>query len=735
MKISNVRSLCAILSVIMGEPVEVFAVSWGWGSSSTTEEVEINQIVGSEAGLMPAFPTKVNSRSLETIIADERRFVLFNSRQLNGECLPICAEPAPTPRPTNNPTEGQVTTKNPTVSPTTKSPTKNPTANPTTTSPTNNPTKSPTKNPTSSPINNPTNNPTKDPTSSPTKNPTNNPTKDPTSSPTKNPTNNPTKDPTPSPTNNPTKSPTKKPTSSPTKNPTKSPTKNPTKRPTSSPTEDPTKSPTKNPTKRPTSSPTEDPTKSPIKNPTMRPTQSPTEDPTKRPSKNPTMRPTQSPTDTPTLGIEEGAMDCTKLENLGYGFSEATSMDGKEHYQGKCFPPVVSMPSNNNFPGRDDSVAVFVGGSYYGRKAAEVEGNLVVLGDLVVDQAGPGNFVSVGVGSNVIPNNDGICITVGGDITTQRDIQVFNQYSSMQCDIVYKGSATNIDMWKNGKGDKLYNLKLDLSEYEKMKSVFKKKSQFWKTLKSTGTVEFESWDSSHGQPTYTCSSRNEVQVFNIKENQRTFLQDVHTIRFSQDCKDRTILINVLGKGDVKVDAAAMYDSDGKMGHGANGFSTCMTASMLWNFPDAESVDIGNGKTSEFQGSVLVGGDLTLSTTGHSGRTIVLGDIIHNRGGSEFHSYEFNPPMPLPDPEDICVLPGSGISDGNSEGAQEAPETRSPTKYPTNSPKATTGCKAIKNNGAGANDDSCKKCNPPNNVSWWPCNNNPPACEGTECVLY
>jgi len=645
MKISIVRSLLvfAIVSVSRA-PAGVVSAAWGWGGSSssattttTTEEVEINKVVegegegegdaGVSVSVMPAFPTVVNSRSLATIISDERRFVLFNSRRLNGECLPICAEPeASTPDPTNNPTERQTTT-------------------------------------------------TKDPT-------------DDSSSPTKYPTFSPIKDLL---------------------------TKNPTKNPTESPTEDPTKSPSKNPTKSPT--------------------------------KNPTNRPTQFPTGTPTLGIEEGeTMDCTKLVNLGYGFSEATSMGGEnqnqnQHYDKECYPPVMSMPSDNNWPGRDDSVAVFVGGSYYGRNAAEVEGNLVVLGDVVIDKAGPGNFVSVGVGSNVIPNNGGICITVGGDITTQRNIQVFNQYNSMKCDIVYKGSAKNIDMWKNGKGDIYRNPNLDVHEYENMKSVFKKKSQYWKNLKSTGTVTFESWDNSHGQPTYSCSNRDEVQVFTIKENDRSkILQDVNTIRFSGDCKHKTILINVLGKGDVKVDAAAMYDFNGNMGHGANGFSTCMTGSMLWNFPDAKTVDIGNGRTSEFQGSVLVVGDLTLSTTGHSGRTIVLGDIIHDRGGSEFHSYEFNPPTPLPDPEDICVVlspgnGGGGITDGNSEGAKEAPETSSPSKHPTYAPKATTGCKAIKNNGAGVSDGSCKKCIPPNNVSWWPCNNNPPTCEGTECVLY
>jgi len=179
----------------------------------------------------------------------------------------------------------------------------------------------------------------------------------------------------------------------------------------------------------------------------------------------------------------------------------------------------------------------------------------------------------------------------------------------------------------------------------------------------------------------------------------------------------------------------------KSGYGAGGFSTCMTSSMLWNFPDADSVDIGNGSKSEFHGSVLVSGDLTLSTTGQSGRTMVLGDIIHDGGGSEFHSYEFKPPIPLPDPDDICVFTGDGGSidgsggggGGASGGAQEAPRTKSPSKQPTQAPKIE-GCKAIPQSrlpqGSWAtSDSSCKLCKPPNNVSYYPCDKNPPLCEG------
>jgi len=446
-------------------------------------------------------------------------------------------------------------------------------------------------------------------------------------------------------------------------------------------------------------------------------------------------------------------LNCEELQDLGFGFSEAT---GNPHYSGQCYPSVVGLNANN-LPGRDDSVAVFVGGSYYGKNAAEVEGNMVVLGDLKVDGSGPGNFVSVGVGTHVLPNSGGECIKVGGSITASRDIQVFNQASSMYCDIVYKGSASGKNRWKTN-GEIRQDPNLDLSQYEAMKTVWRNKSKYWATLPSTGTVDYEDWGNPTGQTTYQCTNKDEIQVFNVLANQRKRVEGVHTIYFSNNCEGKTVLINVHGGGKRKVDAAGMHFK-GKQGYGNGGFANCLKSSILWNFPDADTVDIGNGKTSEFQGSLLITGNLEMTTTGQSGRTIVLGDVTHNRGGSEFHSYEYNPPKPLPDPEDICVLPSTvelNLGTLSTSSAMEAPPSESynngliyddSNDAATNTdpvlPEATNAptsgsCTAIPQNrlpkGSWATrDNECNKCKPPNNVKWYPCNKNPPLCEGN-CVF-
>merc|ERR1711865_844246 len=52
------------------------AAAWGWGATSEEE----------------AAPTIVNNNTIESIIHSQKRFVLYNSRRLSGECLPICMD-------------------------------------------------------------------------------------------------------------------------------------------------------------------------------------------------------------------------------------------------------------------------------------------------------------------------------------------------------------------------------------------------------------------------------------------------------------------------------------------------------------------------------------------------------------------------------------------------------------------------------------------------------------------
>ena len=321
-------------------------------------------------------------------------------------------------------------------------------------------------------------------------------------------------------------------------------------------------------------------------------------------------------------------------DNLGDGFSGPT---GPNAYSGACYPSLSSFSHSNPVVGRDDSVSLFVGGDYNGIEGAEVEGNVVVIGDLTVQRNGPGTWVSIGYGSQIVPNSGGDCIIVGGDLTARREIQVFNKNSNEQCDVVYRGTAVNPSNWKT-LGSVRRVPDYDLTAFIAKKNEFEMKSQFWKTLPANGQVT-----ELYTTTTFYCDNTNNVQVFRINKDDRA-ITAATSYRFSANCERKTILINVLGGGNIGVNAAAMYDYNGRQ---VPHFDTCLVQSILWNFPDANNVDIGNGWTSEFQGSILVTGNLEFTTTGHSGRVIVVGDFTHERSGSELHSYPFNPPTELP----------------------------------------------------------------------------------------
>mmetsp|Transcript_1462 Transcript_1462/g.1555 ORF Transcript_1462/g.1555 Transcript_1462/m.1555 type:complete len:177 (-) Transcript_1462:39-569(-) len=100
-------------------------------------------------------------------------------------------------------------------------------------------------------------------------------------------------------------------------------------------------------------------------------------------------------------------------DNLGYGFSEATHNPslGESHYgqaadgSEMCYPKVHSLGSGVS--GFDDSVAVLVGGNFNGLKGAEIEGNMVVMGNFNVEQNGPLNFASAGEGTQITPQKGG----------------------------------------------------------------------------------------------------------------------------------------------------------------------------------------------------------------------------------------------------------------------------------------------------------------------------------------
>jgi choice-of-anchor A domain-containing protein len=392
---------------------------------------------------------------------------------------------------------------------------------------------------------------------------------------------------------------------------------------------------------------------------------------TKAPSRS-TASSTKAPNPATATTLSDVGEGVCLSPNLGDAFSGPT---GKNAYS-ENWPKIGST----NWPkGRDDSVAFFVGGDYYGKTGAEVEGKMVVLGNL--KNNGINSMVQVGLGSQIIPNNDQDVILVGGNFENNYGgLVVMQNTNKVKGNIVYKGKKKgDAKIWTNG--DIRKDSTLDLSEYEDNLEELKVKSHYWSTLKANG--EFIPYYEGPNENTavFKAGDNNCVQVFNLGNDRFSDLPWGINVQFHPNLKDKTVLINMNSGSDkrAKVTNLANFFDPWDKGHWD--FDSGFIGNILWNFHDATYVDLGGGTTGtgEFIGSIIVpNGDLKMGFPGQSGRTIVGGDLTQDRAGSEFHSYPYDPVCALP-------LPLCGGSQGPLTKALTPGPTKAPTPRPTPAP--------------------------------------------------
>ena len=377
---------------------------------------------------------------------------------------------------------------------------------------------------------------------------------------------------------------------------------------------------------------------------------------------------------------------CPFSPNLGDGFSGAT---GQGHFVGP-WPDVQGVPATGQAGGRDDSVAFLVGGNYFGKVGAEVEGKIVVLGDFKNNDISA--LVQVGLGSQIIPNNDQDVILVGGNWEMNRDVAVMQSSASVQGNIKYKGARLGnqqLPIYTNGQVDQVPNL--DLSIYEIALAELRVKSAYWATLPMNGIYIPYGEGPAGNTAVFKAGNNNDcVQIFNLSHD--TFANVPHGIHveFDENLKNKTILINYSSDANKYVriqNLANFYDPWGMSGWE---FDSATTASILWNFHDATQVDLGagTGDAGEFAGSILIpNGNLKFEMPGQSGRTIVGGNLEQNFPGSEFHNYPFEPNCQLPNfpcGQDPTPAPTNSPTSISTPALNNLP-TPIPTPAPTNKP--------------------------------------------------
>ncbi|MGW1023973.1 choice-of-anchor A family protein [Streptomyces sp. NPDC002577] len=304
------------------------------------------------------------------------------------------------------------------------------------------------------------------------------------------------------------------------------------------------------------------------------------------------------------------------------------------------FPPV----NNGPFAGRDNGVNVLVGDDFRVRgQVAEAEGRIVVLDDFDMAKGSGGsatyNVGIAGVGSRVPPEDGADFLATGGDITVAAGQTLLADGGVVRHAGTVTGHVT---------GSVVRDANA-VTPYVPLRDELTNASQCYAWVDGaprpeTGTVVHTS-----AQTTFIGDGVSSLQVFDVDFDLTGIAGAQQAIAFTNIPDDATILVNVFGdERTISTFSGGLDDTDPW---------NALRDRLLWNFPDAETVNLqGNGK---FQGSVLVGEQSSLTTVSMpsiNGRFFAMGSLLHTSapggGGEEFHAYPFN--GDLPDCSDVLL---------------------------------------------------------------------------------
>ncbi|WP_157877632.1 SpaA isopeptide-forming pilin-related protein [Streptomyces kanamyceticus] len=300
------------------------------------------------------------------------------------------------------------------------------------------------------------------------------------------------------------------------------------------------------------------------------------------------------------------------------------------------YPPI----NNGSIQYRDDAINVYVGQDFLVReKAAEAEGRVVVLGDFDQDKAdgvsGIYNVGEAGVGSRVTPSEGSDWLTTGGDVKVASGERLLAEKGVVR----HAGDATGTIVSTVTKDPDAAKPYIPLRDQLTASSqCYAHPTGGTSTRPPTGTATHAG-----GETLFRGDNTSKIQVFNVDFDLMGGSGGQEDIRFEGIPDDATVLVNILGTNRTINTYSGTIDDSSQLNK--------MRSRLLWNFPDATSVEIKG--TGQFQGSVLIGDQgsmATVSVPGMNGRFFTTGSLTHTSGasgggGQEFHNYPFEGDLP------------------------------------------------------------------------------------------
>ncbi|WP_371603530.1 choice-of-anchor A family protein [Streptomyces sp. NBC_01220] len=306
------------------------------------------------------------------------------------------------------------------------------------------------------------------------------------------------------------------------------------------------------------------------------------------------------------------------------------------------FPPI----NNGDFAGRDDAINIYVGNDFLVRgRAAEAEGRVVVLDDFDQDKdpeaGGSYNLGIVGVGSRVPPPVDSDFLTTGGDVTIAAGETldttggIVDEVGTVRYAGTQTGTVTGALVQDDDAAAPYVDLRDQLTDASQ---CYARPGGELRT--PTGTAVNQGT-----QTLFTGDGTSALQVFNVDFDMTADGGGQQGVVFAPDSipDDATILVNVIGADRaINTYSGGIADTDPLNAYRER---------LLWNFPDATTVDLAG--TGQFQGSFLMGEQTSMTTVslpGVNGRFFTTGSVTHTSsatggGGQEFHAYPFDGDLP------------------------------------------------------------------------------------------
>ena len=292
----------------------------------------------------------------------------------------------------------------------------------------------------------------------------------------------------------------------------------------------------------------------------------------------------------------------------------------------------------------DGNVSVLVGGNLHVTgSAAGAEGTVVTMGDATFSLDAPGAYEvgATALGSQVTPFAGSDMLVVGGNLTGAPGTHI-DVGQGLGGDVVLGGvEADGTDL--DGHGGRVDPSIADATApYADLAGGLASKSAAFAALPTTGGV-----DDTLGEITLEGDGVSDPQVFDLDGQALAHGVVPHTLAVTGVPQGAAIIVNLTGPS-VDLDLHAVRGGDGlPIDPTADPAFADLATHLLWNAPDAASVEVGG--EGQLPGSLLVPtpGSTTTISGSTNGRILVGGDLVH-AGAGEMHAYPF-----LDDPQLTC----------------------------------------------------------------------------------